>query len=380
MTHQPDISRGRLVYVDNFKVFLTFMVIVHHAAIAYGGSGGWGVKDPNVDAISRFVLPIFNGLNQSYFMSAFFLFAGYFTPASLAKKGVWRFSADRCIKLGVPLLLYTTVGYPATIRLVEIASGQMMPVSREFGFHAGHLWFLEALLIFSAIYLLFHALLGRSVARRVLQMVPEHFPSNRTLALVILALTMMTFMVRCLFPIGETVADLQLGHFTHYVFCFFAGAVAYRKRWFDKLTAAQVSTLRRTAFIAMPGILLIGLFGGALSDPETFEEALHGGLHWHSFAYAAWESVLMISIIVSLLGHFQSKYNRKIPLYSFFAANAYAVYIFHQIVLLWINAVLLSSAIPSILKLVISVLVTVIICLAISSAIRKIPGADRILG
>ena len=39
---------SRLFYLDNLRIYLTILVILHHAAIAYGGNGDWAVKDPGV--------------------------------------------------------------------------------------------------------------------------------------------------------------------------------------------------------------------------------------------------------------------------------------------------------------------------------------------
>jgi len=94
--------RTRLFHIDNLRIYLTLLVIVHHAAIAYGGSGSWPVRDPSVDAISPIFLVFFMAINQTYFMSAFFLLAGYFTPRSLERKGSRRFLIDRLIRLGIP--------------------------------------------------------------------------------------------------------------------------------------------------------------------------------------------------------------------------------------------------------------------------------------
>jgi len=80
-------SPGRLFYLDNLRVYLTILVILHHAAMAYSGTGEWSIVDPAIDDISPIFLTFFTTLNQSYFMSAFFLLAGYFTPHSLKKKG-----------------------------------------------------------------------------------------------------------------------------------------------------------------------------------------------------------------------------------------------------------------------------------------------------
>ena len=80
MSEQSAKPRIRLFYLDNLRIYLVVLVIAHHAALAYGGMGNWAVQDPTVDDISPIFLTLFNAVNQSYFMSAFFLLAGYFTP------------------------------------------------------------------------------------------------------------------------------------------------------------------------------------------------------------------------------------------------------------------------------------------------------------
>jgi glucan biosynthesis protein C len=110
MTEQASAKpRARLFYLDNLRIYLTILVIFHHAALAYGGAGNWGVKDPAVDEISPIFLVFFNAVNQTYFMSAFFLLAGYFTPRSFERKGSKQFLIDRLIRLGIPIVIYTTI-------------------------------------------------------------------------------------------------------------------------------------------------------------------------------------------------------------------------------------------------------------------------------
>jgi glucan biosynthesis protein C len=100
---------ARLFHLDNLRLYLTILVILHHTAIAYGAVGDWSIVDPAVDDISPVFLTFFTAVNQSYFMSAFFLLAGYFTPRSLDRKGRASFIKDRLIRLGIPLLLFTTI-------------------------------------------------------------------------------------------------------------------------------------------------------------------------------------------------------------------------------------------------------------------------------
>jgi len=98
--------RNRLFYLDNLRIYLIILVILHHAALAYGYIEAWPVRDPAIDATSPIFLDIFNLINQTYFMSAFFLLAGYFTPRSLERKGFKRFIA---ILIQVGLLVSASI-------------------------------------------------------------------------------------------------------------------------------------------------------------------------------------------------------------------------------------------------------------------------------
>ena len=87
-------------------------------------------------------------------MTAFFLLAGYFTPRSLERKGSNNFLVDRIIRLGIPLLIYTT--------LIINLNGLMIskyyldvPYQWVWTYQRGHLWFLQLLFLFALIYVIF---------------------------------------------------------------------------------------------------------------------------------------------------------------------------------------------------------------------------------
>jgi hypothetical protein len=50
------------------------------------------------------------------FHAALFLLAGYFTPPSLEKKGSGPFLVDQLIRLGIPLLVYSTLIWNINVR------------------------------------------------------------------------------------------------------------------------------------------------------------------------------------------------------------------------------------------------------------------------
>jgi hypothetical protein len=52
--------------------------------------------------LSSVILTLFCSTNQAYIMGILFLLAGYFTPASVERKGYARFVSDRFLRLGLP--------------------------------------------------------------------------------------------------------------------------------------------------------------------------------------------------------------------------------------------------------------------------------------
>jgi len=130
------------------------------------------------------------------------------------------------------------------------------------------------------------------------------------------------------------------------------------------------------SLVVIPLLLVIfASLGGS-----EYEYKLVGGLHRQAFYYAAWESFLLIGIIVFLLYFFRERLNKTGPVAKSMAANVYTVYIIHQTILIALNISMLSVNIPSIMKLFIVSLIAIPLCFILSSLIRKIPYARRVLG
>jgi len=358
-------------------------VILHHAALAYGGQGSWRVRDPAVDDISPIFLSLFNGVNQSYFMSAFFLLAGYFTPRSLERKGSKQFLKGRVIRLVIPIVIYTTtieaINDYMIGNFVQDANVSIWSIIKwrieHLYYSPGHLWFLQALLVFAVIYVTYRVVADRS-SRKPIQLYPDTFPPNTILFLCVMVLTVLTFAVRLVFPVGVWFLHVQPGHFIHYTFCFYSGVLAYRSDWFRRLSGSQARSWGIMALGVIPLLAVIVALGGG---KENVEEIM-GGIHWQAFAYAAWESFLMVGLIVFLLYFFRERLNKAGSFAKSMAANVFTVYIIHQTILYALQILMLSVNIPTIVKFFIVSLIAVPVCFVLSSIIRGIPYARRVLG
>jgi len=369
---------SRLSYLDNLRIYLTVLVILHHSSIAFGGGGDWPVKDPSVDTITSIFLTFFTALNQSYFMSAFFLLAGYFTPLSLKKKGSASFLLDRIIRLGIPLLVYTTLIININQFLVQVV-WMKMPFTWRLEYDPGHLWFLQALLLFAIIYVIYRRFSDRDLSHKHFQIFPDRFPTNQALIFTIAVLSILTFAVRIFIPIGEWIVGFQLAHFVHYTFCFFIGILAFRGDWFSRLKKSQSRPWGIVSLVMLPIFFALAILGGILEGNEQLAKFL-GGVYWQSFAYSIWESVMLIAMLTFLLYFFREHLSQAGSLARTLAASVYTIYIIHQTIVMAVDIFFIPISIPTILKFVFVSIISVPLCFGLGVLIRKIPYTQRVLG
>jgi hypothetical protein len=80
--HQPTLKMSpvpseptpspRLFYLDNFRTYLTALVMYHHTSLLYGGIGAWPYSSRFHTPGSSPTLISFNAINQPYFTDSFF--------------------------------------------------------------------------------------------------------------------------------------------------------------------------------------------------------------------------------------------------------------------------------------------------------------------
>lgn len=376
-------SSSRMYYIDNIRIYLTILVILHHVAIAYGGSGGWPLIEPPTDPISPIIFLLFNAINQSYFMSFFFILAGYFTPRSLEKKGPTNFMKGRLIRLGIPMIFFVLFLAPFTYWLVAHFAGNLgisfyaiwrdvLTFTSFQNISFGHLWFLEVLLIFALGYVIYSAQnRNRSNPRY-----ENSFPPNKIIIGCIGVLAVTTFLVRIWFPINTWIFSVQPAHMVGYLFSFIVGILAYNGKWFDNLSTQQARFWGKIALIntiALSITIALTVSGGGGID------VFLGGITLQSLFNAIWESISYMSIVIWLLYFFRTRFNKENSLLRWMATNVFAAYIFHQIIVVAVMIPLLSVAWPSVIKFFIVSIISVPLSFLVSYLVKKIPYANRIL-
>lgn len=375
-------ATSRLPFIDNLRVLLTILVVLHHLMIIYAGSGSWGLyTEGRQDILTGVLGTWFCAVNQAYFMGFFLLISAYFVSGSYDRKGAWHFLKDRLIRLGLPLIIYSWIISPLSYIVVTyVTQGRIMPLSSylpggafEGLLGAGPLWFVEALLIFT---------IGCVLWRRFFRpnwpvKTDSRFPSNRAVVLFAVLMAAATFVVRLWHPMGWSFSplNLQFPFFVQYIALFIVGLIAYRRNWLASLSG---TTGKRWLIVAIVLILIfipLAVAGGAMETDEPFR----GGLYWQAMAYALWESLLSVSMCIGLTYLFRRYANRQGRLAKFLSPNAYAVYIIHAPVITVTALVLQNVDVYPLLKFGLAALVALPLCFVLSNLIRKLPYTDRVL-
>jgi glucans biosynthesis protein C len=400
--HAPATAAGasRIAFINRYKGLLAVLVVLIHTGITYGAAGGWYFHEAHDVFWLKAGATLIGSLSQSFVLGAFFFLSAYFLPRSLEKKGAGRFLLDRLVRLGIPYAVFYFLVNPLMVMAISgWGEGHPIPFGPHFG--SGPLWFVEALFLFTLVFMGFDAL------RRVLgvKVRLRGFPSARAVWLYIGAAAVLGFAVRIVFPVGWSVHNLQLGFFPMYVILFAAGISAGRAGWLEKGAAGAAAGARvpaedgdarhgrdarpagaweaalpvkvwlpiaiAGAVILLPALLLGGAAGGV--------DAFQGGLHWQSALYAAWEAVTGTALFISTFGLFARGRWKPSSAGESFASTSFGIYVLHAPVIILAAIAMSPLAVHPVIKYAVLSAGGICACWGLTLVLRKIPGVSRIL-
>ena len=375
----PDVQQSnKLDYINNIKILLTILVILHHTFIAYSTSDGWYYTEPTTILGVLIPVKMMISINQSFFMGFFFMLAAYFTDASFTKKGTSKFITDRLIRLGIPLVFYALLISPFTSYLVYYFAQEHHITFLQYlqGYDTwmdiGVMWFVLALLLFTFLYVLSQKLFKISFENTL------HVPRSRTILLFALALGLVTFAVRIAFPVGWVLQPFgfQPGHFPQYIAFFIIGLLAAKNNWFNELSERTRKRLTLSAWICL---LLFPVFFVIRVTLKMPVEWYAGGFHWQQLLYAIWEQWIGLSILTVLLIKGRTKWNKSTPLLAKLSRFSFATYIFHPVVIVAFTLAARNWNVDPALKLFVVSPLIVAGSFALGGMILLIPGVKKII-
>jgi len=363
-----------------------------HLAFTYGPLINLWYYHDATNALTAGLVTSLTGIGQAFCLGLFFLISAYFTPGAYDRKGVGPFLRGRLVRLGLPLLIYDSVINPFVLFIVagfpgsywQFYTGYLLSLR---GIGQGPSWFIEALLFFAMFYALWrvcstwwsHALPGMRTPGRSITSARRHpYPTTGAILLYIVGLALITFVIRILLPVGWWFQplNLMLAEFPQYISMFILGLIAYRRGWLARIPDAVGKRWCWVALIDLLSFALLYVLNGIRGGSIDY---FLGGFHWQALVYASWEAIMCVAMCTGLLVFFRKHLNRPGRVWNFLSANAYATYIFHPVILVGLAYSLHTVALYPLLKLGIAVVIAVPMSFLISSMIRKIPFANRVL-
>lgn len=345
---------NRIVYVDVIKVFLTCLVVAHHAGQAYGPTGGvWVVSDTaKANWLGQFFF-----VNASYMMGLYFFISGYFMVFSLNRKTNAQFIKDRLVRLGIPLLVFTLLVFlpfnyanagPSTGLLAFFVDTYLHkpPIA------TGHLWFVATLLAYSFIYLL----LFRSKESQAATDKQKPFKWYYLLGYIVL-LTLVAAVVRLQYPIDTWrtwLIPMEVAHIPQYLSLFLIGALFNRFQWLDTF---KLSMGLSFFVLAIATYLLQAML------PSDIKH------HWLTEPFV--ESLLCVGISMALLTFFRHYGNRTNALVRSLSDNAYGIYLFHLFIVIGLQKLLLPWNVNANIKFIAVTVLGIVLSLGFSGLLRK---------
>ena len=337
----------RLYYLDNLKVCLTVLVIMHHAGQAYGTGGEWAYTPSNPAEFMPWIWHFFS-TNAAFFMGLYFFISGFFVPSSFDKQGTKQFVQKKLFRLGIPLLFMGGI--------ISVLTGKL---------EIGHMWFVESLLVFCLVY---------ALIRRWVSPIEKECDSKPTIiGLLIVALLMGigSYFIRqvspqdhWIWPFGIIPLPMEPAHYLQYVMMFVLGILAYRFHWLDKMSNC-------TGFMA----LLIGMglaIGNYLRDGGT----------WNAFVwqwFGIYESLMCVFISFGLIWLFRELISTTSGFRQWCAAQSYGAYVFHLLLMIVLQNAVDGIWMGAFGKFLFIGIATTILSFLMTWMVKMIPGFKKVL-
>ncbi len=282
------------------------------------------------------------------------MIAGYFTVMSVDKHGSRIFIKERFQRLGLPTLSWMLMMIPLQ---VFVFSAPAWPLE------AAHLWFLEHLLIFSIVYALWQ-MYSKPVSEPKPQADP---PSYGRIVIFAFLLAIVSAVVRIWFPIDRWVyllgfIKVAFADVPRDLSFFVIGLIAYRQNWilrFPKKDGLVWLAVGVTLAVVWYFYALIGKNYLPLTDLQI------------GIVYPIWESLLCCGMCIGLTVLFREYFNSQGNLGSILAKSQYAAYIYHVLVVLLFQYLVLGFDWPPFVKFTLVTILSVPTTFLLSNWVRK---------
>jgi len=381
--HAASQARARNFALDRARTFLTLVVLIHHAVIPYTY---FGHTDPKFFlGFDMIVLA-----TDSFFMAMFFFLSGLFVWPSLTHKAPSVFFRDRLLRLGLPFAVAAVTIIPIAYYSFELRQHP------DVGFAAfwwktisvgpwpsGPVWFIWVLLTFDLTASLLYRI-SPTLLAPINRLSLRAFDRPADFYVVLLVVTAILYIpARVHFGAGRWFTfgplDVQASRVLLYAAYFFIGAGVGSANFERGLLSADGQLAKSgwgwAVATLVPYCLLWGLIaikreilGNPVILPAWYEAS-------YGLFFVAFSAAILLAILAYFLRFKRSGWSVLDPM----QADAYGMFLVHYPIVLWLQYWLLDYDLPAIVKAAVALVATVLLSWAATAALRKIPGAKRVL-
>jgi len=383
-THAEPKAKTRNLSLDRARTFLTLVVLLHHAVIPYTY---FGHTDPKF----FFGFDMIVLATDSFFMAMFFFLSGLFAWSGIARKGAASYLEDRLRRLGIPFVIGAFTVIPLAYYAISLRNNPEIGFSQfwwttitQGPWPSGPIWFLWVLFAFDLIACLLHRLWPNlldpinRLSVRGRRRPAEFFAVMLAVSAAFYVPGLMYFGPSSWFEFGPF--SVQHGRVMLYATYFFFGAgigVANMDRGLLSADGrmAKVSWDWMVLAIVPYCLLWVLIFikREILGNPSPLP-------NWYEGLYAVNVTVFSVAIMFLILAFFQRfRQVGSARLLDPMQSAAFGMFLVHYPITLWLQYWLFDYNWPAIAKAMVVFVLTVILSWAATAALRKIPGATRVL-
>jgi len=376
-------AKARNLAIDRSRTFLTLVVLLHHSVIPYTYFG-------HTDPKSWIGYDCIVLATDSFFMAMFFFLSGLFTWPGLTRKSAPAFIRDRLLRLGLPFVIAAFTIIPLAYYALALQQSTNLSFS-EFWWKtvtvgpwpSGPIWFLWVLLTFDMTACLlyrFSPTLVEPINRLSLRSIdrPALFFIFLAIVTAIVYVPIRTYDgPNRWFELGPF--SVQASRVLLYAAYFFIGA-GVGAAHLDRGLLSPIGGLPKTRWTwvivaLIPYCLLWGLIyikRAILGNPPVEP-------HWYEASYGVFFVVFSAAVAFSILAFFLNSKEPGPTLLDRMQGDAYGMFLVHYPIALWLQYWLFDYDIHATVKASSVFVLTVALSWAVTAALRKIPGATRVL-
>lgn len=368
--------------LDHVRSFLTLVVVLHHAVIAYTYFG-------HTDPKSWIGFDVVVTATDSFFMAAFFFLSGLFVWPSLSHKSTGAHLRDRLLRLGLPFAIAALTLIPLAYYAIALRSNPDLTFMAFWWktvtvgpWPSGPVWFVWVLFAYDLLATVLYSL-SPNVIDPINRLSEQCLNRPARFFLFLLAVTAIVYVPALIyfspsrwFEFGPF--SVQASRILLYAAYFFIGAGVGAANLNQGLLSADGRLAKSSRDWVIATIILYALMWmmiyikrEILGNPDTqpvWYLAIYGLL------FVAFSAAILLAILGFFLG---SKHSWK--MLDRMQADAYGIFLVHYPIVLWLQYWLFDYDLPAIVKATIAFVLTVILSWAVTAVLRKIPGASHVL-